>query len=50
MGAVGIIRPLMRILISNDDGVRAPGIAMVAQTLQAIGNVINTAAKNDHRG
>ena len=27
------------ILISNDDGVRAPGIAILAQTLQAIGNV-----------
>ena len=32
--------PPYRILISNDDGVRAPGIAMVAQTLQAIGQVI----------
>jgi 5'-nucleotidase len=27
------------ILISNDDGVRAPGLAILAQTLQAIGNV-----------
>jgi 5'-nucleotidase len=32
--------PPYRILISNDDGVRAPGIAIVAQTLQAIGQVI----------
>src|SRR5262245_21357846 len=31
--------PPYRILISNDDGVRAPGIAIVAQTLQAIGQV-----------
>ena len=28
-----------RILVSNDDGVRAPGIAAVAQILQAIGEV-----------
>jgi 5'-nucleotidase len=32
--------PPYRILISNDDGVRAPGLAAVAQILQAIGNVI----------
>ena len=31
--------PPYRILISNDDGVRAPGIAAVAQILQAIGQV-----------
>ena len=33
-------QPPYRILISNDDGVRAPGIAAVAQILQAIGQVI----------
>src|SRR5919109_5296742 len=32
--------PRYRILISNDDGVRAPGLAAVAQILQAIGDVI----------
>ncbi len=32
--------PPYRILISNDDGVRAPGIAAVAMILQAIGDVI----------
>ena len=31
--------PPYRILVSNDDGVRAPGIAAVAQILQAIGDV-----------
>jgi 5'-nucleotidase len=31
--------PPYRILVSNDDGVRAPGIAAVAQILQAIGEV-----------
>lgn len=31
--------PPYRILVSNDDGVRAPGIAAVAQILQAIGQV-----------
>jgi 5'-nucleotidase len=31
--------PPYRILISNDDGVRAPGLAILAQTLQAIGNI-----------
>lgn len=31
--------PPYRILISNDDGVRAPGLAAVAQILQAIGDV-----------
>lgn len=33
-------RPSYRILVSNDDGVRAPGLAAVAQILQAIGDVI----------
>ncbi len=31
--------PPYRILVSNDDGVRAPGIAALAQVLQAIGEV-----------
>ena len=32
--------PPYRILVTNDDGVRAPGIAAVAQALQAIGTPI----------
>src|SRR6185503_18170529 len=32
--------PPYRILVVNDDGVRAPGIAAVAQALQAIGTPI----------
>ena len=39
-----------RILISNDDGVRAPGIAAVAQILQAIGNVIIIAPAENQSG
>jgi 5'-nucleotidase len=42
--------PPYRILISNDDGVRAPGIAMVAQTLQAIGQVIIVAPADNQSG
>ena len=29
-----------RILVGNDDGVRAPGLAAVAEALQAVGEVI----------
>jgi 5'-nucleotidase len=39
-----------RILISNDDGVRAPGIAILAQTLQAIGDVIIVAPADNQSG
>ena len=42
--------PPYRILISNDDGVRAPGIAIVAQTLQAIGQVIIVAPADNQSG
>jgi 5'/3'-nucleotidase len=42
--------PPYRILISNDDGVRAPGIAMIAQTLQAIGQVIIVAPADNQSG
>jgi 5'/3'-nucleotidase len=42
--------PPYRILISNDDGVRAPGIAIVAQTLQAIGQVIVVAPAENQSG
>jgi 5'-nucleotidase len=38
--AFGQQPPSYRILVSNDDGVRAPGIAAVAQILQAIGDVV----------
>ena len=39
-----------RILISNDDGVRAPGLAAVAQILQAIGQVIIVAPSDNQSG
>jgi len=42
--------PPYRILISNDDGVRAPGMAIVAQTLQAIGQVIIVAPAENQSG
>lgn len=42
--------PPYRILITNDDGVRAPGIAIVAQTLQAIGQVIIVAPADNQSG
>ena len=42
--------PPYRILVSNDDGVRAPGIAAVAQILQAIGNVTIVAPAENQSG
>ena len=42
--------PPYRILISNDDGVRAPGLAAVAQVLQAIGEVIIVAPAENQSG
>jgi 5'-nucleotidase len=42
--------PPYRILISNDDGVRAPGLAAVAQVLQAIGQVIIVAPSDNQSG
>ena len=42
--------PSYRILISNDDGVRAPGLAAVAQILQAIGEVIIVAPMENQSG
>ena len=42
--------PPYRILISNDDGVRAPGIAAVAQILQALGQVIIVAPAENQSG
>ena len=42
--------PPYRILISNDDGVRAPGLAAVAQVLQAIGQVIIVAPAENQSG
>lgn len=43
-------QPPYRILISNDDGVHAPGLAAVAQILQAIGNVIIIAPAENQSG
>jgi 5'-nucleotidase len=42
--------PPYRILISNDDGVRAPGIAAVALILQAIGDVTIVAPAENQSG
>jgi len=39
-----------RILVSNDDGVRAPGIAALAQILQAIGEVTIVAPSENQSG
>lgn len=42
--------PPYRILVSNDDGVRAPGIAAVAQLLQIIGDVHIVAPADNYSG
>ena len=42
--------PPYRILVANDDGVRAPGIAAVAQVLQAIGDVHIVAPAENQSG
>jgi 5'-nucleotidase len=42
--------PPYRILVSNDDGVRAPGIAAIAQILQAIGTPIIVAPADNQSG
>ena len=42
--------PPYRILISNDDGVRAPGMAAVAQLLQIIGDVTIVAPADNQSG
>src|SRR5512134_3657632 len=42
--------PPYRILITNDDGVRAPGVAAVAQALQAIGSPIIVAPLDNQTG
>ncbi len=42
--------PPYRILITNDDGVRAPGLAAVAQILQAIGEVVIVAPSQNQSG
>jgi 5'-nucleotidase len=42
--------PPYRILVTNDDGVRAPGLAAVAQILQAIGQVIIVAPSQNQSG
>ena len=41
---------VMRVLVSNDDGVDAPGIAVLAQTLSAAGEVIIVAPDRDRSG
>ena len=39
-----------RILVGNDDGVRAPGLAAVAESLQAVGEVIIVAPADNQSG
>src|SRR3712207_6853428 len=42
--------PPYRILVTNDDGVHAPGIAAIAQILQAIGDVTIVAPSQNQSG
>jgi 5'-nucleotidase len=44
---LGAQQPPYRILVSNADGVEAPGLAAVAQVLQAIGQVVVVAPAGD---
>jgi 5'-nucleotidase len=48
--AQGRQQPAYRILVVNDDGVRAPGLAAVAQILQAIGDVTIVAPSDNQSG
>lgn len=62
LGAVAMLAPAMaqqqqqrqpppyRILVSNDDGIRAPGLAALAQVLQAIGQVTIVAPAENQSG
>ena len=60
IGTLGLLVPLgaqqlrtvppYRILVTNDDGVHAPGIAAIAQILQAIGNVTIVAPSQNQSG
>lgn len=49
-GPVTAQSPAYRMLITNDDGVHASGLAAVAQVLQAIGQVIIVAPATDRDG
>ena len=40
----------MRVLVSNDDGVDAPGIRVLAERLQAVGEVTVVAPDRDRSG
>ena len=40
----------MRVLVSNDDGVDAPGILMLARQLASIGDVVVVAPDRDRSG
>jgi 5'-nucleotidase len=40
----------MRILLSNDDGYFAPGLAILAKTLAGLGSIIVVAPERDHSG
>ena len=49
MRAIGV-RPLMRILLSNDDGYFAPGLAALAEALQAYAEITVVAPERDRSG
>ena len=44
------VRPLMRILLSNDDGYFAPGLAALAEALQAYAEITVVAPERDRSG
>ena len=53
MGAGGQVRyhlPVMHILISNDDGYRAPGIRCLAEAIQSVAKVTVVAPDRDRSG
>jgi 5'-nucleotidase len=53
MGATGQVRyhlPVMHILISNDDGYRAPGIRCLAQAVESVAKVTVVAPDRDRSG
>jgi 5'-nucleotidase len=48
--AIGFERIMMRVLVSNDDGVDAPGIRVLAERLGAVGQVTVVAPDRDRSG
>jgi 5'-nucleotidase len=50
MSNIGFLRIMMRVLVSNDDGVDAPGIRVLAERLGAVGQVTVVAPDRDRSG